>query len=77
MQIARALALVRGRRMADLAAHLVEGVIPDVPTRQWPAPKWPRAMPSVLRLYLAADPGLCRDVASASIDAVIASPCCA
>jgi hypothetical protein len=24
-----------GRRMADMAAHLVDRVIPDVPVRQW------------------------------------------
>ena len=27
--------------MAALAAHLVDSVITDVPTRQWPAPTWP------------------------------------
>lgn len=59
--------------MAELAAHLVDGVIPDVPTRQWPAPKWPWSMPIALRLYLAADPDLCRDIASAFIDAVFES----
>jgi len=57
-----------GRRMAELAAHLVEGVIPDVPTRQWVL-----TMPIALRLHLAADPDLCRDVARAFIDAVFAS----
>jgi hypothetical protein len=57
-----------GRRMAELAGHLVEGVIPYVPTRQW---VW--TMPIALRLYLAADPELCRNVASAFIDAVFAS----
>jgi hypothetical protein len=40
--------------MAELAGHLVEGVIPYVPTRQW---VW--TMPIALRLYLAADPELC------------------
>ncbi len=54
--------------MAELAAHLVEGVIPDVPTRHWAL-----SMPIALRLHLAADPELCRDVASAFIDAVFAS----
>ncbi len=52
---------------------LVDGVIPDVPTRQWPAPNWPWSMPLALRLHLAADPDLCRDVASAFINAVFAS----
>jgi hypothetical protein len=54
--------------MAELAAHLVDGEIPDVPTRQWV-----HTMPIALRLHLAADPDLCRDVASAFIDAVFAS----
>ncbi|MEZ6018357.1 MAG: transposase zinc-binding domain-containing protein, partial [Planctomycetota bacterium] len=57
-----------GRRMAELAAHLVDGVIPDVPTRQWVL-----TVPIALRLHLAADQSLCRDVASAYIDAVFAS----
>ena len=57
-----------GRRMAELAAHLVDEVIPDVPTRQWVL-----SMPIALRLHLAADPDLLRDVASAFIDAVFAS----
>ncbi len=57
--------------MAELAAHMVDGVIPDVPTRQWPASKWLWSMPIALRLHLAADPNLCRDVASAFIDAVV------
>jgi hypothetical protein len=57
-----------GRRMAELAAHLVDAVIPDVPTRQWVL-----TMPIALRLHLAADADLCRDVASAYIDAVFAS----
>jgi len=34
-------------------------------------------MPIALRLHLAADPDLCRDVASAFFDALFASPCCA
>jgi hypothetical protein len=54
--------------MAELAAHLVDGEIPDVPTRQWV-----HTMPIALRLHLAADPDLCRDVASAFIDAGFAS----
>ena len=54
--------------MAALAAHLVDGVIPDVPTRQWVL-----SLPIALRLHLAADPSLCRRIASAFIDAVFAS----
>jgi hypothetical protein len=57
-----------GRRMAVLAAHLVDEVFPDVPTRQWVL-----SMPIALRLHLAADPDLLRDVASALIDAAFAS----
>jgi hypothetical protein len=57
-----------GRRMAELAAHLVDGVIPDVPTRQWVL-----SMPIALRLHLAADPDLLREVASVFVDAVFAS----
>lgn len=54
--------------MAELAAHLVDEVIPDVPTRQWVL-----TMPIALRLHLAADPDLLRDASSAFIDAVFAS----
>lgn len=57
-----------GRRMAEFAAHLVDELIPDVPTRQCVL-----TMPIALRLHLAADPDLLRDVASAFIDAVLAS----
>jgi hypothetical protein len=57
-----------GRRMAELAAHLVDEVLPDVPTRQWVL-----TTPRALRLHLAADPEPLREVASAFIDAVFAS----
>jgi hypothetical protein len=57
-----------GRRMPELAAHLVDEVLPDVPTRQWVL-----TMPIALRLHPAADPDLLRDVACAFIDAVFAS----
>jgi hypothetical protein len=38
--------------MAELAAHLMDGVIPDLPTCQWPAPKWAWSMPTALRLHM-------------------------
>lgn len=46
-----------GRRMSELAAHLVDHVIPDVPVRQWML-----SLPWSLRYQLAFDPALCRDV---------------
>jgi len=46
-----------GRRMSELAAHLVDYVIPDVPVRQWVL-----SLPWSLRYQLAFDPALCRDV---------------
>jgi len=57
-----------GRRMAELAAHLVDGVLPDVPMRQWVL-----SMPWALRVHLASDPELCRAVATAFMSAVFAS----
>jgi hypothetical protein len=45
-----------GRRVAQLAAHLVEQVIPWVPTRQWvvsvPIPRWPDGAAYWLRVWL-------------------------
>jgi hypothetical protein len=35
LQVPRHMPVLRGRRMADTAAHLVDRVIPDVPVRQW------------------------------------------
>lgn len=46
-----------GRRMTELAAHLVDRVIPDVPVRQWVL-----SLPWSLRYLLAFDTALCRDV---------------
>jgi hypothetical protein len=46
-----------GRRMADLAAHLVDRVIPDVPVRQWVL-----SFPFELRFRMARDPDLTRAV---------------
>ena len=53
--------------MAEVAAHLVTNVIPEVPTRQWVL-----TFPWELRLRLVADPTLCRAVASAFLDSVFA-----
>lgn len=52
------------RRMSDVAAHLVEEVLPDVPIRQWVC-----SLPWRLRTALAYDKDLCADV----IDAFISS----
>ena len=46
-----------GRRMSELAAQLVDRVIPHVPVRQWVL-----SLPWSLRYQLAFDAGLCRDV---------------
>jgi hypothetical protein len=46
-----------GRRMSDTAAHLVDHVLPDVPMRQWVL-----SVPYPLRLGLAYDAALLRDV---------------
>lgn len=60
------------RRIAELAADSVAGVISDVPARRWVPSK-----PIALRLHLTVDPDPCRDVTSAFIDAAFASPSCA
>lgn len=54
------------RRMSDLAAHLVDRVIPDVPVRQWVL-----SLPFPLRYPLAYDPDLCREVKGLFIRAVM------
>jgi hypothetical protein len=46
-----------GRRMSSLAAHLVDKVIPKVPTRQWVL-----SLPIRLRYLLAYNHDLCREV---------------
>lgn len=45
-----------GRRMADMAAHLVDRVVPEVPVRQWVP-----SVPFALRYRLAYDSSLVRD----------------
>ncbi len=57
-----------GRQMAQTAAHLVDRVLPDVPIRQWVL-----SVPKPLRLALAMDASLCRDVTRAHLRAVSAS----
>jgi hypothetical protein len=54
-----------GRRMTELAAHLVDRVIPDVPVRQWVL-----SLPWSLRYQLAFDATLCRDVLAVFIRVV-------
>jgi len=48
-----------GRRMSDVAAHLVDRVLPEVPYRQWV-----QAYPRRLRLAFARDPVAARESAS-------------
>jgi hypothetical protein len=54
------------RRMSDLAAHLTDRVLPDVPVRQWVL-----TVPFPLRYPLAYDPDLCREVKGLFIRAVL------
>ena len=52
--------------MADLAAHLADRVLPDVPVRQWVL-----SLPFDLRYFLAYDADLCREVRGVFIRAVM------
>ncbi|MFT6831418.1 MAG: hypothetical protein ACJAZN_001581 [Planctomycetota bacterium] len=54
--------------MAQTAAHLVDRVFPDVPIREWVL-----SVPKPLRLAMAMDASLCRDVTRAHLRAVSAS----
>jgi Transposase zinc-binding domain len=54
-----------GRRMADLAAHLVDEVLPKVAIRQWVC-----SLPWRLRVPLAYDRALCADVLAALVGAL-------
>jgi len=56
-----------GRRMAVLAAHLVDGVLGDLPVRQWVL-----TLPHRLRYALAYDPPLCRAVLGVFVRAGLA-----
>ena len=53
------------RRMADLAAHLVDSVLPDVPVRQWVL-----SLPHRVRLLCAYDPSACTIVRRIFVRAV-------
>ena len=56
------------RRMSDIAAHLVEEVLPEVPIRQWVC-----SLPWRLRTALAYDRGLCADVLDAFVSSLTRS----
>ncbi len=55
-----------GRRMAELAAHLVDAVLPHVPVRQWVL-----TLPYRLRYLLAYNHALCRAVLAVHVRAVL------
>jgi len=55
-----------GRRMAALAAHLVDDVLGDLPVRQWVL-----TLPHRLRYALAYDPPLCRAVLGVFVRALL------
>jgi hypothetical protein len=57
-----------GRRMADVAAHLVDHVLPAVPVRQWVI-----TLPWRLRVAVAYDRRLCADVLGAFLESLEAS----
>jgi hypothetical protein len=57
-----------GRRMSDVAAHLVDEVLPEEPIRQWVC-----SLPWSLRYALAYDRQLCADVLGAFIRALTRS----
>lgn len=54
-----------GRRMSDIAAHLVDEVLPEVPIRQWVC-----TLPWRLRYVMGYDRKLCADVLGAFIGAL-------
>ena len=57
-----------GRRMSDIAAHLVDEVLPEVPIRQWVC-----SLPWPLRYALAFDRALCAEVLDAFLSALTRS----
>ena len=57
-----------GRRMADTAAHLVDRVMPEVPTRQWVL-----TLPYTLRFLMAYDAKLIAAINNIFVQAVFAS----
>ena len=54
------------RRVADLAAHLVDVVLPHVPVRHWVL-----SLPHRVRFVLAYDPHVCRDVRAIFVRGVL------
>jgi hypothetical protein len=54
------------RRMADLAAHLVDAVLPYVPVRQWVL-----SLPYRVRFLLAYDPALCARMRRVVVRAIL------
>lgn len=56
-----------GRRMAERAAHWIDGVLPEVPVRQWVL-----SLPWSRRLLLARDHALCRGVLRLFLEEVFA-----
>ena len=54
-----------GRRMAEVAAHLVDHAFPEVPVRQWVL-----SLPHAVRYLLARRPVLCREVRGIFVRAV-------
>ncbi len=57
-----------GRRMADMAAHLVDHVFPEVPVRQWVL-----SVPFSLRYRLASDSSLLTADTNMSIQRILAA----
>jgi hypothetical protein len=57
-----------GRRMSDVAAHLVDSVLPEVPIRQWVC-----SLPWSLRYAMGYDRRLCADVLAAFVGALTRS----
>ena len=57
-----------GRRMAEIAAHLTDHVLPDVPVRQWVV-----TFPWRIRFLLSRDPDLLRAVRSIALRALLTS----
>jgi hypothetical protein len=61
-----------GRRMVDLAAHLVDDVLPEVPLRQWVC-----SLPWAMRCMLAFDRARCAPTCSTSSRPRWRAPCVA
>ncbi len=59
---------MRGRRLTERAAHLVDEVLPRVPVRQWVL-----SLPHRLRYLLAWNHALCRAVLGVYVRALLGS----